>query len=99
MPKTPKTPTARAPKIEMRPCHVCDGTGEVQLEDYLADVLRICKVSEKSPQFVAEILDLTDQAANNLLKKLKHYGLVTRRAVKVEGGGRAFVYLAVRHGR
>lgn len=77
-----------------RPCHVCNGAGEVPLEDYLEDVLAVCK-SERTPQSIGLEFDMSPQAVNNLLRKLQRYGLVTRRATKNPGGGRAYLYKAV----
>lgn len=76
-----------------RPCPRCGGKGTIPLAPWLEDVLRLIRVSAKTPGYIADKLGISASTANNRLHKLVSLGLVERgREVPVPGGGRTYLY-------
>jgi hypothetical protein len=77
---------------DVRICPRCEGTGCVPLAPWLQETADLIRLSAKTPGYIADKLKISQQAANNRLKKLVDYGLLTRRGVPLSEGGRTFLY-------
>lgn len=74
------------------PCPRCKGSGTQPLTPWLQEVYDLIRLSGKTPGYIADKLGITDQAANNRLKKLMDAGLLERKPVRLPGGGLSYNY-------